>query len=600
MMNKTLITNGYVFDQEKQVWSKPDYKEISYNDGDKTELNIKNIILNANDLSVLSTELSQHCNDWASTYHLSSSRANILRPFFHELQTTDILEIGSGCGAITRYLGECGGNVIALEGSLRRADITRARTRDIKNVTVIAEKFDDFQYPHKFDVITLIGVLEYANLYVQGENPAITMLTKVCSMLKPNGKLFIAIENQLGLKYFAGSPEDHLGKAMYGIEGRYQKDQPQTFGRATLSEMLKKSGFSKSEFFVPFPDYKLPVSILTEQGFNQDKFDAKAFAWQSARRDPQLPPICNFSLELAWSVIFNNKVALDLANSFLIVASPQIQPLLSNNVLAYHYSTDRRPEFCKETIFKLAANKIIIQYNALANENEKNTFLIKYNLPNSTDYIFGEPLAWKFVQIVTKDGWSIDEVTQFTRNYLDIIKKILSQQGFHDDLFSPSCQIPGCFFDALAHNIIVDENGNAFLIDQEWELTNTIDVGYLLFRQLSICVGYITRFGSNDSEKKITYSQFFEGVFNGVGLKIDSHTFSYYVKTELKIAAQIRGKSMSRNPYSEFKVQFLPAESVSQLYTMLINSRSWKITQPLRSINQILKRIISHKVSSPV
>ncbi|WWL44975.1 class I SAM-dependent methyltransferase [Pseudomonas parakoreensis] len=71
----------------------------------------------------------------------------------------DVLEIGAGCGAITRYLGEQGGNVLALEGSARRASIARSRTRDLPNVSVLAETFENFQVEKKFDVITLVGVL---------------------------------------------------------------------------------------------------------------------------------------------------------------------------------------------------------------------------------------------------------------------------------------------------------------------------------------------------------------------------------------------------------------------------------------------------------
>jgi hypothetical protein len=212
---------------------------------------------------VLSTELRQHCTDWPSLYHLSGTRANILRPF------QDILK---------------GANVLALEGSPRRAAIVRSRTRDLKKVTVLAEKFDQFQCDYQFDIITLIGVLEYANLFTAGENRPLAMLERVKAMLKPNGKLIIAIENQLGLKYFAGAPEDPIGQPMYGIEGRYQKDQPQTYGRKTLSEILRQAGFAYSDFMAPFPDYKLPVSIVTQAGFEGHDFDASALAWQSVSR----------------------------------------------------------------------------------------------------------------------------------------------------------------------------------------------------------------------------------------------------------------------------------------------------------------------------
>uniref|UniRef100_UPI0013D6EEFD class I SAM-dependent methyltransferase n=1 Tax=Pseudomonas viridiflava TaxID=33069 RepID=UPI0013D6EEFD len=135
--------------------------------------------------------------------------------FEHLLKGKSVLEIGAGCGAISRYLGEAGAEVLALEGSPRRAAIAASRTRDLDNVTVLSERFDDFNIDQQFDVITLVGVLEYASMFSADADPAYGMLNRVRKLLKPDGHLFIAIENQLGLKYFAGAPEDHLGIAMY-------------------------------------------------------------------------------------------------------------------------------------------------------------------------------------------------------------------------------------------------------------------------------------------------------------------------------------------------------------------------------------------------
>ena len=88
-------------------------------------------------------------------------------------------------------------------------------------------------------MITLIGVLD-VQLFTSEENPPLAMLERVRSLVKPDGMLIIAIENQLGLKYFAGAPEDHLGQPMYGIEGRYRRDQPQTFGRVVLQKNIAR------------------------------------------------------------------------------------------------------------------------------------------------------------------------------------------------------------------------------------------------------------------------------------------------------------------------------------------------------------------------
>ena len=155
-MKQALKKEGYLLDSDSNIWYKSNFSGIVYTDGDSVEKRIANVIKNAIDLSVLSDELREYCIDWPSTYHLSCARANLIRPLEHLLKG-DILEIGSGCGAITRYLGEAGGNVLAIEGSLQRAKITRSRTRDLENVTVLAENFNNYQSNKKFDIITLIG-----------------------------------------------------------------------------------------------------------------------------------------------------------------------------------------------------------------------------------------------------------------------------------------------------------------------------------------------------------------------------------------------------------------------------------------------------------
>lgn len=172
-MKNILKKAGYTFDEQTGIWENPGFSGIAYSDGDEVEQRLAKVIADAADLSVLSDELKQHIIDWPSHYHLSSSRANILRPFAHHLAGAEVLEIGAGCGAITRYLGEIGAHVLALEGSKRRAAIARARTRDLPQIQVLAESFDGFQSDARFDVITLIGVLEYANLFVSGQNPAL-------------------------------------------------------------------------------------------------------------------------------------------------------------------------------------------------------------------------------------------------------------------------------------------------------------------------------------------------------------------------------------------------------------------------------------------
>ena len=116
------MQSDYHLDSVTGVWSQTEYQSIDYSDGEEVEQRLQHIIDTASDISSLSPELRQHCTDWPTIYHLSGLRANILRPF-EISEEHDVLEIGAGCGALSRYLGECGASVLALEGSLRRACI---------------------------------------------------------------------------------------------------------------------------------------------------------------------------------------------------------------------------------------------------------------------------------------------------------------------------------------------------------------------------------------------------------------------------------------------------------------------------------------------
>jgi SAM-dependent methyltransferase len=432
---------GYFPDTSNQVWARPDYPGIAYSDGDEIENRIGAIIDNAADLSVFSIELAAGVTDWASLYHLSGSRANILRPFMETFADRTVLEIGAGCGAITRFLGESGAQVLALEGTARRAAIARSRTRDLSNVTVLADRFEDLSLPLRFDVVTLIGVLEYAPLFTKGEDPLVHMLLKARDLLKPGGKLIVAIENQLGLKYLAGFPEDHVWVPMYGIEGRYRQKEVTTFGRKTLRAILKRAGFTHQSFMAPFPDYKFPLSIVTEQGFACESFDAGALAWQSANRDPQKPRHLVFAPELAWPVVAANGLSLDLANSFLILAQTVQQPTSGPPVLAYHYSTaNRLAAYCKQTVFQASSDGgIEIRYALLCRETlRKSGKKVQFDLANRADYVVGTSLAFEFITSVSRSGWTMDEVGQCLRRYLRIVESVSAAEGVPLSIDSPA------------------------------------------------------------------------------------------------------------------------------------------------------------------
>lgn len=79
--------------------------EFGYSDGAAVEARLLAWVRAVADRRVLSEELRAGITDWPSRYHLSPLRANLLRPLAGWLTGRTVLEIGAGCGALTRYLG---------------------------------------------------------------------------------------------------------------------------------------------------------------------------------------------------------------------------------------------------------------------------------------------------------------------------------------------------------------------------------------------------------------------------------------------------------------------------------------------------------------
>jgi 2-polyprenyl-3-methyl-5-hydroxy-6-metoxy-1,4-benzoquinol methylase len=626
-MEFPLKNAGYTYRTDQAIWARENYEGIAYSDGDEVEQHLLSLIGHASDLSVLSDELRQHCTDWPSLYYLSGARANLLRPLDTHL-TGDILEIGAGCGAVTRFLGECGANVLALEGSPRRAQIARSRTRDLTNVTVMSEAFDRFDIEHKFDVVTLIGVLEYANLFTPGDNPHLTMLKRVRNLLKPNGVLILAIENQLGLKYFAGAPEDHLNISMYGIEGRYTKDQPQTFGRVALRSMIEMAGFEQSEFLAPFPDYKLPTTVLTEKGLNTPGFNPYPIVADALKNDPQTGKALEFSLEQTSKAIIDNHLLMDLSNSFLIVANTQKKEQNSIRELCWHFSTNRKKKFCKLSTFEANDSGQITVYARHPNSEPKRVHekesIIAQQIDHKTNYINGTQLSQDFIALLARPNWRISQCVEYFQRYIAILEQIIEKTPFRSMGEGEHREVCGGLIDCTPFNIIIDTENKPQYIDKEWQLNEPIKFNVLLTRTIiSMCRAIRTIGISQDTF--LSRLNFIEKILNSLGVTNSIKTISETISLEEKIQSTVNVKTKTETqrewlmkPFIGIEVRgdnsitssqhcinlniekrVLDAktkEIESQLLATqnfvhgIMNSTSWKITKPIRVLGKLLKR----------
>ncbi len=523
MRNNNYANNfdpDYRLDVALQIFRRADYVGIPYSDGYDAETRLERIVTGTIDRSVLSDSLRASCTDWVTTYHLSPMRANIVRPFSKDLCGAEVLEVGAGCGAITRFLGESGAHVLAVEGSIRRARIARLRTLDLANVKVLAERFSDFRTERRFDFVTLIGVLEYANLYSSSRDPVAEMLGRTHQLLKPGGRLIIAIENQLGLKYFAGALEDHLSERMLGIEGRYQRGGVRTFGRQELERRVLASGFAETELLLPFPDYKLPTSIIAATAFSHRDFKAAAIAAQSVRRDPQLPHQPFFAPERVWPQIASNGIAPDLSNSLLLIAYASPRSAKIPGPLAWHFATNRKATYCKQTIFEQQDNgQILLRNHRLGPPSEDDHMSLGFSPEPEAPYFVGQLLSEELLSIVAIDGWSTEAVVTFFKTYHAIVCEIASAEvGQPPDPAEYDIDVPGSLIDAVPHNLIRLADGDWRFFDREWRASERVPFRYLVFRSITSLAGDVTTIGRPEDPRIDTWGELVASVFDALSM----------------------------------------------------------------------------------
>ncbi|HRF08164.1 MAG TPA: methyltransferase domain-containing protein [Xanthobacteraceae bacterium] len=515
-------------------------QSFSYSDGDEAENYLLEVLSKAKDRSLFSEELKAAIRDWPSRYHLSRKRANLLRPFAPFLRGR-VLETGAGCGAITRFLGENGGEIVAVEGSARRAKIARVRTEDLANVTVVCDRVENLRAVEKFDANTVVGVLEYAGVY-DNDDPYRKFLRDVASKLSDDGVVILAIENKLGLKYLAGAREDHTGGEFDGINDGYRAKSPTTFGGAELAGLLRDSGLTAQAWYVPSPDYKLPDTILSGALITAHPSLAASLASQTALSDPQRPSDPTFSLEQAWQVVGKNYLLGELANSFLVVCAKNesaIIPFISNDGLAWHYNVDRHAAFTKATEFVRAGDGLRVERHALANADAP-------SVPISQQ-LSGEPFRegknwWgELSSVVNRPNWTVGEVADWAKVWLKALARECGLKNVSAEIFPR--YVDGKYFDAAPFNLSVDEEGNARFFDQEWKLGPQVEFGYLAFRGLRDSLARIFSYATPQAGTPQQINQLIIAVLGELGVFLTRAQIDRFTEIEGRVQAWVQGQS---------------------------------------------------------
>lgn len=539
------------------VWEDPGAPAFDYSDGEREEEYLLRVMSEARDLSCASDELPRHIRDWASEYHLSPLRPNLLRGLRCG-PNERILEVGSGGGAITRFLGETGAAVLALEGSPRRARLTRLRCRELENVQVLNTNLQRLTAPAAFDVVTLIGVLEYAPRYFAGPEPALSCLRHVRGLLKEGGALVIAIENRLGLKYWNGCSEDHTNRAFDSQQDLYAPGSAQTWGRGELCALLRAAGLHGIEFNYPFPDYKLPRALVSAKGLTRAGFDAAAIVAPHASRDYLHAPAPMMSEQLLWPVLARNGMAGELANSFLVVASkgePR-RMWICGDWLARGFAAERRAGLRTQTVFREEDDGIAVHRSLLCKATAP-AGPLQHLGGGRGAYIQGGVYAARLARLVFDDD-AHERYLGYFRRYLQFLEPFVVERAPDSRGFTRF--VPGDFFDCIPVNLIEDQQGGLHRFDQEWKHVAPLPLGYLLFRAVFHDVPRVRYLphhrlfgGAAD------VGTFLQMTLDRIGQPLDREQFDWCIETEQRVLEQVLTNGDRRNVRSELNAPLAAA-----------------------------------------
>lgn len=232
--------------------------EDLYSDGLIEEVILEYVKNKKNVKALLSSD-----SRWPILYHLSPKRHNLLE-WYDFKPNENLLEIGSGCGAMTGLFAKKTKKVTCVELSKKRSLINAYRHENSTNIDIYLGNFFDVSLSENFNYITLIGVLEYAAGFIKSQNPTVDFIKKIKQYLKPSGQLIIAIENKFGLKYWSGAKEDHTGRLFDSIENYKDNRNISTFSKKELTNLLNSAGFQNIHYYYPFPDYKITDTIYSD------------------------------------------------------------------------------------------------------------------------------------------------------------------------------------------------------------------------------------------------------------------------------------------------------------------------------------------------
>ena len=506
-------------------------------------------------------------------------------------------------------------------------EILEELKKKTSHVTVI-EDLQNQNISSDFDFVTIIGFLEKVDTILD----VLELIEFSKKVLKPEGKILLAMPNKFGMKYWSGIKQNEKLKPYETIE----KNQENILSLPKIKQILDSQNL-KYKMYYPLPDYRFANVIYTDEFLpDNESIDARILTY--CEYDETL----SFSEREAFKQIMNEEKSLFpfFANSFFI----EIGKIENFEDIRYvSYSVSRKKDYRIKTIIKKDfAYKTSEEKEHIKNVSKNIKILenLKLNCLDSYEensikskYLYDAISFDKIVMdVYYREGIdsAIEKVKEFKSIILDKLLEnktenkeytIFEKYGVSIDSAQKDKMhfIKDGILDLIFQNCLVKDN-EYYIYDQEWYEEN-VPVEFILFRTLF----YLSELKNNGNieefYKKLELEDFID-VFEKLEEKIqdnilDKDMWQLHANSIKDIGSKDEIIDNYKDRLEKAQTHISDLEDVIKKYQDSIeelnntiknkdielvnyadslraisNSLSWKITKPLRSVTEKL-RVIS-------